>query len=345
MSYDGSGLTPIFHSEISSSHLLFDIFDKHKEVAAAFLREYFGLEAEDLLVFREKSYPKKGSIDLFITFNAHDHRCALLIEAKVHDYSSVTDYQISTYYNAVQEDQSYDDIYFIYLTQFNEKTEFGDALKPRSLVEADRGRELIGDHFLHLTWMDVHAFLEKHWSVLTKEQQLMVDLHRSWIVEKGRTDLATNTVDVGERSLEDYLGDVSQSLAELSDLGEEVKEAGRLKLRIDLTRLNDVERDVVYNAIHSLANSKSVNRKKEYQTDEATLQAVVDFLSELAANYEWNLLRFYAGIFRLAHETKYLRLYGTGARGFSIRLEVSDKGEISLCTLWRSKQVEFSLRR
>jgi hypothetical protein len=345
MSYDGSGLTPIFHSEISSSHLLFDIFDKHKAIAAAFIKEYYGLDADILLVFREKSYPKKGAIDLFITFNANDQKCALLIEAKVHDYSSVTDYQISTYYDAVLEDQSYDEIFFIYLTQFNEKTEFGDAVQPRSLVEATRGRELIGNHFLHLTWIDVHAFLEKYWSKLTKEQQLMVDLHRSWIVEKGRTDLATNVVGVGERSLEDYLGDVSPSLTELHALGKEVREAGRLKLRIDLTRLNDAERDVVYNAIHSLANSNSVNRKREYQTDEPTLQAGADFLSEMAINYDWDLLRFYTGLFHLANDTRYLRLYGAGTRGFSIKLEVIDKREISLCTLWRNKHVEFSLRR
>jgi hypothetical protein len=345
MSYDGSGLTPIFHSEISSSHLLFDILDKHKDVAATFLRAFYGLDAKNILVFREKSYPRKGSIDLFITFNVNDHRCALLIEAKVHDYSSVTDYQISTYYNAVREDQNYDEIYFIYLTQFNDKTEFGDAAQPKSLVEATRGRDLIGERFLHLTWIDVHTFLEKHWSKLTPEQQLMVDLHRSWIVEKERTDLATNVVDVGERSLEDYLGDVSPSLTELQALGKEVKESGRLKLRIDLIRLNDAERDVVYNAIHGFTNSKSVNRKKEYLTDEITLQAVADFLSELAVNYEWELLRFYTGLLLLAHETRYLRLYGTGTRGFSIRLEVIDKGEISLCTLWRNKQIEFSLRR
>lgn len=345
MSYEGSGLTPIFHSETSSSHLLFDVFNKHEVVAAAFLRVYYGLEAENLLVFREKSYPKKGSIDLFITFNANNHKCALLIEAKVHDYSSVTDYQINTYYNAVQEDQSYDEIYFIYLTQFNEKTKFGEAIQPRSLVEATRGKELIGERFLHLTWMDVHAFLKKHRSKLTKEQQLMVDLHRSWIVEKERTDLAANVVDVGERSLGDYLGDVSTALTKLDALGEEVKEAGRLKLRIDLTRLDDAELDIVYDAIHSLANSKSVSRKREYQTDDLTLQAVADFLSELARDYDWNLLRFYAGLFHLAHETRYLRLYGTGTRGFSIKMEVIDKGEISLCTLWRSKHVEFSLRR
>ncbi|TFG05702.1 hypothetical protein EU538_11190 [Candidatus Thorarchaeota archaeon] len=218
-------------------------------------------------------------------------------------------------------------------------------MEPRSLVEAARGRELIGDRFLHLTWMDVHAFLEKHWTRLSKEQQLMVDLHRSWIVEKGRTDLVMNVVDVGERSLEDYLGDVSAALTALEPLGRKVSDKRTRKLRIDVTRLDDIERDVVYEAIHNLAGSESVNRKREYTTDEATLQAAADFLSELAGNYEWGLLRFYTGLFRLAHETRHLRLYGTGTRGFSIKLEVIDRGEISLCTLWRSMHIEFSLKR
>lgn len=345
MSYDGSGLTPLFHAEISSSHLLYDIFDKHKAVTAAFIKEYYGLEADILLVIREKFYPKKGSIDLFITFNANDRRCALLIEAKVHDYSSVTDYQISTYYQAVSEDQSYDELYFIYLTQFNEKTNFDETVPPKSLVEAARGRELIGERFLHLTWVDVHAFLEKHRAKLSKEQQLMVDLHRSWIVDKGRTDLATNVVETGERSLEDYLGDVSVALTVLEPLRKKVPKKGGLRLRIDLTGLDDAKRDAVLKVIRDLANSESVNRKKQFRTDELTRQAAADFLSEMAVKYEWDLLRFYTGLFHFAYETSFLRLYGKGTRGFSIKLEVIDKGEISLCTLWRNKLVEFMLRR
>jgi hypothetical protein len=345
MQYDGRGLTPLFHSEISSSHLLYDIFDKHKAVTAAFIKEYYGLEVDILLVIREKFYPKKGSIDLFITFKANDRKCALLIEAKVHDYSSITDYQISTYYEAVSEDQSYDELYFIYLTQFNEKTDFDDSVQPKSLVEGARGRELIGERFLHLTWVDVHAFLEKHRAKLSKEQLLMVDLHRSWIVEKGRTDLATNVVETGERSLDDYLGHVSEALTVLEPLGKKVSEKRTLKLRIDLTRLDDAKRDAVLKAIHDLANSESVNRKKQFQTDELTMQAAADFLSEMAVNYEWDLLRFYTDLFHFAFETSFLRLYGTGIRGFSIKLDVIDKGEISLCTLWRNKSIDFLLRR
>jgi hypothetical protein len=204
---------------------------------------------------------------------------------------------------------------------------------------------LIGDRFRHLTWVDVHAFLEKQRAKLSKEQLLMVDLHRSWIVEKGRTDLATNVVETGERSLDDYLGHVSEALTVLEPLGKKVSEKRTLKLRIDLTRLDDAKRDAVLKAIHDLANSESVNRKKQFQTDELTMQAAADFLSEMAVNYEWDLLRFYTDLFHFAFETSFLRLYGTGIRGFSIKLDVIDKGEISLCTLWRNKSIDFLLRR
>ncbi len=345
MTYDGSALTPIFHSEISSTHLLFDIFEKHKDITATFLKEFFNLTAEIQLVFREKAYSNRGTIDLFISFKTNNQKCALLIEAKVHDYTSVSDNQISTYYHAVKEEGRYDRIYFIYLTQYNEKTDFGDAVKPRSLDEAAKGKNLIGDYFLHLTWMDVHSFLEKHWTKLTKEQQLMIDLHRSWIIEKGRTDLATNVVEVGERSLNDYLGDVSESLKILEPYGKKVLDKKTLKLSIDLTTLDDVKLDAVYKAIRNLADREPVNRKREFQTDEATMQAAAEFLSEMAINYEWDLLRFYTGLFHFAFETSFLRLYGTGTRGFSIKLDVVDKGEISLCTLWRNKHIEFQLKR
>lgn len=341
-------MTPIFYSEVSSSYLLFDIFKKNEDVTEAFIKDYYGLEKADILqVFREKSYPKKGSIDLFITFNANDRKCVLLIEAKVHDYISVKDDQIRTYYEAVLEDSRYDEIYFIYLTTFNEETDFTDTAEPKSLAEARRGRDRISEGFLHLTWIDVHAFLEKHRKKLNEEQQMMVDLHRTWIVEKRRTDLAANVVETGERSIEDYLGDVSAVLEKIEPLGREVMGQGRLKLQIELNELDDEKLETVYQAIRDLAKSENVNQKREFQTEEDTLTAAAKFLSELVGNgidNEWALLRFYTGLFRFANETSFLRFNGKDS--FSIRLDVIDKGEISLCTLWRKKRsVEFSLRR
>jgi hypothetical protein len=343
--YKGSELNPLFYGEISSTHLFYDIFDKHHETAKAFVEYIFKIEAEDLLITREKFYPGKGSIDLFFDFQRQGRRLAILIEAKVHDYLSVSDHQISTYYNAVSDDQIYDQIFFIYLTQFNERDNFECTAQPKSLVEAERGRTLIGERFCHLTWLELHRFMEDHKNKLSPEQQLMLGLHKSWITDKCLSDLANNLVETGERNLTDYLVGVDDALENLHPFGRRMAEGSRVKLRIDLNNLNAAELDNVLEAITAFAASESVNRRKEYQTEEQTLTAAAGFLTELAANSEWLLLRFYAGLFRLARDTNHLRLFGTGTRGFSVKLEVLDKGEISLCTLYRNKTVEFSLIR
>jgi hypothetical protein len=345
LQYKGRALNPLFYGEISSTHLFYDIFDKHHEIAKAFVEYIFKIEVENLLVTREKSYPGKGSIDLFFDLQIQGRRSALLIEAKVHDYLSVSDHQISTYYNAVSDDQIYDQIYFIYLTQFNERNDFERTAQPKSLIEAERGRALIGERFRHLTWLELQRFMEGHSNKLSPEQQLMLGLHKSWITDKCLNDLANNLVETGERNLTDYLDGVDEALKNLLPLGREVAENSKVKLRIDINNLNATKLDVLLDSITAFTTSTSVNRRKEYQTEEQTLEAAAGFLTEMAANKEWLLLRFYAGLFRLASDTSHLRLNGTGTRGFSIKLEVQDKGEISLCTLYRNKTVDFSLKR
>jgi hypothetical protein len=258
---------------------------------------------------------------------------------------SVSDHQISTYYNAVSDDQIYDQIFFIYLTQFNERDNFECTAQPKSLVEAERGRTLIGERFCHLTWLELHRFMEDHSNKLSPEQQLMLGLHKSWISDKCLSDLANNLVETGDRNLTDYLVDVDEALKNLLPLGRVVAENSKVKLRIDLNNLNATKLDVLLDSITVFAASTSVNRRKEYQTEEQTLEAAIGFLTEMAANKEWLLLRFYAGLFRLASDTNHLRLFGTGTRGFSVKLEVLDKGEISLCTLYRNKTVDFSMKR
>lgn len=345
MQYKGSELKPLFYGEISSTHLFYDIFEKHQETAKAFVEYIFKIKAENLLITREKFYPGKGSIDLFFDFHSQDRRIAILIEAKVHDYISVSDHQISTYYNAVSDDQIYDQIYFIYLTQFNERDDFERTAQPRSLLEAERGKALIGQRFRHLTWLELHRFMEDHSNKLSQEQQLMLGLHKSWIIDKCQSDLANNLVETGERSLSDYLVGVDDALESLQPFGRRMAEGSRVKLRIDLNYLNAAELDTVLDAITAFTASTSVNCRKEYQTEEQTLTSAAGFLTEMAVNNEWLLLRFYAGLFRLASNTNHLRLNGTGTRGFSVKLEVIDKGEISLCTLYRNKTVDFSLKR
>jgi len=343
--YSGSELKPLFHAEISSTHVFYDIFDKHPDIAKAFLGKIFNVEAENLLITREKPYPGKGTVDIFIDFQNKGRRAAILIEAKVHDYLSVSDHQISTYYNAVSDNQSYDQIFFIYLTQFNEQDNFERTAPPKSLVEAERGRALIGERFHHLTWLELHRFMDEHINKLSPEQQLMLGLHKSWITDKCSSDLANNLVETGDRSLADYLGNVDEALDRLLPLGREVAGNRRNKLRIDLSTLTAEELDTVLAAITVFSKAGSVNNKIEYQTEEQTIEAAAGFLTEMAVNNEWQLLRFYSGLFQLARDTRHLRLYGTGTREFSLKLEVIAKGEISLCTLSRNKTVDFSLKR
>lgn len=89
-----------------------------------------------------------------------------------------------------------------------------------------------------------------------------------------------------------------------------------------------------------------INRKAVKQTEEFTLREVKDFLANLAEDEgDWVQLSFYASLFNLVNSTDYLYLNGTGTRGFSIIVEVSGKGNVSLCTLWSNKTIEFSLKR
>ncbi len=345
MSYNGRELNPLFYSEVSSTHLFYDIFNKHKTITASLIEEYFEIKPEHITVFREKSYPKKGSIDIFIEFVAKARKCALLIEAKVHDYLSVSDNQISIYYQAVQEDQYYDDIYFIYLTQFNEKTKFDSIAQPRSLMEGDRGKDLIGDRFFHVTWDDLHSFMNRYKSELSREQKMMLEMHLSWIKDKNRIDLENNKVESGERSLADYFTDSEEAIEKLIKLGQQFNQDKRLKLKLDLDRLDDSQLDTLLDMIKLLSQSESVNKKKISTTNEQTLEAVANFLSELSLSYKWNLLKFFSGLFNYANEKRYLRIHGTGSRGFSVRVDVLDMGEISLCTLYGSKSIHFSLKR
>ena len=60
---------------------------------------------------------------------------------------------------------------------------------------------------------------------------------------------------------------------------------------------------------------------------------------------EWKLLSFYTKLFNLTEKVSYLKFYGTGTKGFSIKLEIKGKSEISLCTIYRNKTIDFSLKR
>ena len=101
--YNGLKLRPLFYSEISSSFMIYEIFHNHKEIAQEFIKYHFDLAIDnDITIIREKNYPQKGSIDIFLIFNSNGIKTVILIEVKVHDYLSVKPGQIITYYEAAK---------------------------------------------------------------------------------------------------------------------------------------------------------------------------------------------------------------------------------------------------
>ena len=342
----GSGLTPLFHSEITSSYMLFDIFHCHPDVASQFITEFFGIVPENILVQRERAYPKKGSIDVFIEFTLNGEKSALLIEVKVHDYLSATGDQIQTYFNAVVEDGSYANVFFIYLTQFNEKTAFIDCAAPRTIDEARKGRALIGSRFIHVSWPEMHAFLSGYTSRLTEEQRLILELQRAWIITQSNSDIEENRIDIGSRPLSEYFPDITSDIRVLLPFGREVSENRRQIWRVDVTAMDSTRLDTLLATIGQYIGSSSVNRLKQYPTADVTLRAARDFLAELAQGEGgWLALSFYARLFDLIERCSYVKFNGTGGRGFSIKLDIQGKGEISLCTLNRNRSFDFSLKR
>ena len=342
--YKGNGLTPLFFSEITSSYMLYDIFKNHEQIISDLIKGQFNIAPEKIIVERERAYPKRGSIDVFIEFINAGKKHALLIEVKVHDYLSATDGQISAYFNAVVEDSVYDEVYFIYLTQFTDKNSFTDTSAPKTIDEAKKGRALLKERFVHISWEQMHEFLSQYYERLTEEQQLIVSLNRQWMLQQCKSDLEANKIDVGIRGIEEYFSDINIDFDNLS--GTEVSENKRKIWRIDTSTLSRQQLDDVLDVIKKFSESIAINKIKQYKTEELTLQAAKDFLTQMSQSIEdWELLSFYSKLFILAEKTSYLKFNGTGTRGFSIKLEIHGKGEISLCTIYRNKTIDFSLKR
>lgn len=344
--YNGEGLKPLFYSEISSSYMLYDIFDRNKIIASELIKKVFNISAEVQNVRREHSYKQKGSVDIFIDFINEGKKSELLIEVKVHDYLSATDGQISTYYNAAIEDNKDKQVYFIYLTQFTKKDNFECFVSPKTIEEAIKGESLIKQNFAHISWQDIHTILEKYYEVMTDEQKLIVSLNRQWITYKCRADLEDNKINTGDRGIEDYFFDVNIDIQNKLNFGRMISKNNRQIWTIDLSILEEKQLDLVLEVIKSFSQSEAVNKVKKYKTEEATIEAAGTFLEKmLSSPKEWKLLSFYSRLFALVENTTYLKFNGTGTRGFSIKLEIENNGEISLCTIYNNKTIEFSLKR
>ena len=350
--YDGKGFTPLFHSEVSSSYLLYDIFKGNEEIIKSILGKWFGLSTERIeitTIQRERLYPKKGTIDLFIEFrDKNKEEGVLLIEIKVHDYLSATDGQVITYYDAVKEDEGYSpqNIYFMYLTQFTQEDDFEGTVIPKTVTEARRAGEYLGERFTHISWREMHEFLKAWESSLRDEQRLMLSLNRQWMLDKCQRDLKYYKVELGERGLEDYFPDVIINLEEDLPFGEKQIQRYKEIWRIDLSKIEPEEFERLLATIKSYEESTKALKTRTRTTEEQTIEGARDYLTQLSQNEtEWKLLTYLSRLFHYALESKKFRLYGTGAKGFSILVEVHKKGEISLCTIWKSGKIDFSLKR
>lgn len=348
--YDGLKLSSLFYSEKSSSFMVYEIFQYHKIIAKKFIKNLFGLTIDkDITVIKEKNYPHQGSIDIFLSFNSKGKKVNILIEVKVHDYLSVKPGQIITYYEAAKEELGSDNVYFIFLTQFN-KNNFSsksEVIEPNSIREFEGSKKKIPDKKIkHINWEEFHRFIDPYKDSLPKEYVHILELQKTWITEKSEEDIKLNIIDVGIRGLPSFFPDIDINIEKELNFGKIYIKDKRKILSIDLEQCKTEHLSKIFNVIKTFTGSNYIDKKIKQITRDDTLLAAKEFLKSLSENEEnWNLLSFYSSLFNFINNTDYLLLYGSGTRGFSIKVNIKRKGTISMCTLWTNKKIDFSIKR
>ncbi|GAH00711.1 unnamed protein product, partial [marine sediment metagenome] len=161
-----------------------------------------------------------------------------------------------------------------------------------------------------------------------------------------REDIELNIIDVGIRGLPSFFPDIDINIENELDFGEIYFKDKRKILSVDLEKCNTEQLNKTLNVIKYFANSDNIDQKLKKVTNDDTLLAVKEFLKLLSENEDsWNLLSFYSSLFNFVNNNDSLLLYGTGTKGFSIKVNVKKKGIISLCTLWTNKKIDFSIKR
>jgi len=348
--YDGLKLRPLFYSEISSSFMVFEIFQYHKIIAKEFVKNLFGLTIDkEITVIRERRYPQKGSVDIFLSFNSKGKKANILIEVKVHDYLSVRPDQIRILYEAAKEELNDGTVYFIFLTQFN-KNNFPsepNAATPDSIKEFEDSKKIMPENRIkHINWEDFHEFIDPYKDSLPKEYVHILELHKTWMTAKSEEDITLNKIDVGIRGLPHFFPDIDIIIEKELNFGKIFIKDKKKILSIDLEQCNTEQLDKIFNVIKKFTNSDNIDKTTKQVTRDDTLLAAKEFLKSLSKNENsWHLLSFYSSLFNFVNNTDYLLLYGSGTRGFSIKVNVKKKGNISMCTLWTSKKIDFSIKR
>lgn len=283
-SYDGSKLTPLFWSEISSSYMIQDIFKNHKDIAMKFINKFLGLNAgNNIEIHREKPLINKGTIDLLIQFENNGIKTDVLMEVKVHDYASATKGQIKTYYDAALEEFNESEVYFIYLTQFS-KNNFcsEDPISiPETIEEFENSKKELGRNqgkIIHINWGEFHDFIKSFKETFSPEEKLIVELQENWITAKSNEDKSKKSVEVGKRELLEYFSDIKIDLEKELLFGQIVN---KNKFVIDILKCTEEERGKVLDTIKKFASSESVDKKPVHNAEE-TLKGAKEFLTNLA---------------------------------------------------------------
>jgi len=334
--------------------MLYDIFSNHREVAIAFIKKFVGIELDKVnRIHREFVLLNKGSADLMIEGVKNSNSVYIVIEVKIHDYASAAREQIRDYFSAALEKFDKSSVYFMYLTEFNcaNFSSGQQIITPPTLEVFDYSRKNAGkyqDSIVHVNWQQVHDFLGDYSKVMSPEEVLITGLHKQWIQGQIASDLLENTVKVGDRDLSEYFSDLDIDIKKDLGFGECGNKKGVSTYKIDLSKCSQEQLTGIISFLRRLMTSKNIDQKNAIETKDVTLKAARDFLTESAQDEaRWSLLAFYASLFNLTKERSYVRLYGTGASGFSLKVRIKGKSEISLCTLWcHNKDIlEFFLKR
>ena len=306
--HDGLKLRPLFYSEISSSFMIYEIFNTHKNIAKEFVKNIFGLTIDkDITVIREKRYPQQGSVDIFLSFNSKGKKVNILIEVKVHDYLSVRFDQIRILYEAAKEELSDGTVYFIFLTQFNRDnipSESKVAL-PDSIKEfEDSLKEIPKSRLKHLNWEEFHKFIEPYKKSLPEEYVLILDLHKNWITTKSKEDTKLNKIDVGSKGLPIFFPDINIDIEKELPFGDIHFKNKKEILTVDLFQRNTDQLDKILDIVEKFADSNNIDKKIKQVTIDDTLLSAKEFLKSLSENEEnWHLLSFYSSLFNFVNNT------------------------------------------
>lgn len=348
---DYLNFSPIFHSEISSSYMLYEILKSDKEIANKFISELLEKPVDkELKIHREKKL-STGSIDLFIETRISGRDSKILIECKVHDYLSATPNQITRYYESALDQFPDNDIYFIYLTQFTKEniSGFPELSRPPTLDEFDRATKSVKQHerLFHKNWISAHEIICNFSDKLNDELNHIRMIHMEWIKAQCIKDKEEQSFKTGDRDLSSYLPDIEFQIPERLSFGQE-KSANRRKIwEINIKTCSRDELKKVVEVVEDLARSNALDPHAVHITPEATENAMQSFINFLIEDSEWDMATFYINIFALADKLTNLKMNGSGVNAFSILGKVKGKGQISLCTLRIKNKhtIEFGLLR